>query len=172
MKLVQVRHIRCEGYEGDVTWCVAPDDWGEGRLEHAVLTAQENYLAAVRTANEKRAGEAPPYPGHMPHFAAHPDRLVREVQAEWEERRAAYDEFQERYRKAAHRFEDFLKDQGLTTLWGLDADTFPGFMRVEADWGHRHGVPLDYGTESDSFPPPAKLAGLVEDGYGDYEVPD
>lgn len=156
MKLVRIAHSRCSDYDG-YTLAFAPDDWDEDKIEGEVSLAQGAYLEQYVAAMKDEQG--PPFPGWHPNYAAHPKRLVGEVDAE---HRAAMEEYNvwKRVRdEQATRFETFLTRRGFVLPWQDEA----GAVEVDVDWGHRHGQHLAYGGAQKEFPTPEALAGRVSE---------
>jgi hypothetical protein len=146
MKLARIEHYRCgepiswkngSGY----TYVWVPDDMSAEELDALCEAAQKSYLDTE--AEFKKAD--PPYPpGYGAAIsAATPDTMtVGELRKEYEAAAEAYKVHQELRDKHRKPFAWHLKEvSGGTVLqfWKNQPD-----LKVELDWGHNHGVTIEY----------------------------
>lgn len=161
MQLVKIDHERCGEYSA-WTFVTAPDEWTSGVIRERVRAAQDAYLVEFEKASTGQP--EPPRPGYQPAYAKSPDRLVRDVLAEFEAAKAIHDAWLASRYRTRTTFESFLLQQGFVSLSSEES----GAVEVDVDWGHRHGQRLSYGAdEIDTMPSPGKLAGV-----SDYEDDD
>lgn len=137
MRLVKIGYVRCRDWDGySLGW--VPDSWTQEEFEAAVLRAEDAYLAFLKRFDE----EAEP-PVKEPRFAAayddYPDLKVSEVQALWAEQKRVYTEWKRDYDKGRRGFPSFLADEGIEPLYEHEPE-----LVTEVDWGHQHGVRLEY----------------------------
>lgn len=151
MKLALVRHFRC----GEEVWnhhtlLWVPDDLSAEEFEAKVREAQSRYLQSLQTYKEWRdRAEAE---GRLNNgswfslwgahdYSKYPDKTktIAEIEALAAERRREYEE-QDRMEKAARRtFGEYLSEAGFLPFWKHKPD-----LTYEADWGHHHGLPINY----------------------------
>lgn len=135
--IVRIVNIRC-GEPDSTVYIGAPEEWVEEVIEHRMLIAQRKYLEALdwRAANDDPPNEY--RPGARAPYEAHPDRLVSEVTAEWEQKKQAWELWRAKQKKQERPFVEFLLDEGFRRIYDVaEAEMF-------LDWGHRHGQRLDY----------------------------
>lgn len=157
LQLVNITHERCVEYAA-TTFVWAPADWSEERIRKAAQVAQAAYLEAYNYAvkNTEPPNDYHRYGG--PRYESFPDKTVAEIKAEWEAKRVVWEAWDAQERAAKTSFLNFLTAQGFEPLHEHED------RGVELDWGHRHGVAIDYAeTETDQMPTPRKLAGLPDE---------
>jgi hypothetical protein len=167
-RIVRVKHARCDEWDGDTTIALAPAEWTDAEVSARVKDAQADYLAAYRDAADAREN-APKFPGYHPNYEAHPDKLVRDVLSEHAAAKAAYDEHQAKSAHTRQRFEWFLDKRGFVTAWSVDAAEH--IVDIRCDWGHRHGMRLNYGDPPDRFPTAVRLV-AVDSGDEEWDDDD
>lgn len=156
MKTISIHHIRCGEWDAS-TYVLAPDDWDDNTINQKIQDAAKEYLVVLKQAKEDN-----PRPGNYygPDWNSpkHLDKTVREVLAERTIEEEKIKKWEKRQRENRKQFSDFLADQGFTPLWKLDEN-----LVFEVDWGHNHGLFIDYSeTETDGFPSPAQVSGNDE----------
>lgn len=150
MRTIKIQHVRCSDWDG-ATYVGVPDEWADGDIEDRITVAKENYLGAIEWLRENNK---PPHGLHSgyakPNYSAFPDKTVREIEEGWAEKVEDYKAWERMQRNEYRKFENFLVEQGFEALWSMDSD-------FEVDWGHRHHVPLSYGTDTDDSLPVGKV---------------
>jgi hypothetical protein len=140
VKLGVIRHIRCGEDFRDRTLVWLPDDMSEEAFAAAVEAARANYLEfvvmfeAVPPPNDYRP--LAPIP-----FERYPSCTVAQVQADWAKKKAAWDTWNAERQQARKSFGDYIAGgrDGIKRFHEFD----PPFEH-SCDWGHQHGVSLDY----------------------------
>jgi hypothetical protein len=169
VRLVRISHLRCSDYDRS-SWMIAPKDWDDEKIEDEIYAAQDAYLKQYQVAKLNNEFAGPPYPGYVPKYAdCPPDMTIAEVQADHLAKMNAYNDWKKKDDQTKRTFESFLTDQGFETIWHTDE-----VLAVECDWGHRHGMSLEYGNDKElnGMITPAQLAAndLVESESTDDEL--
>lgn len=164
-RLVRIVHRRCDDYDC-VTFVLAPPDWDTARIGTELGEAQAAYLVAFEKARKDDPG--PPTVGYHPDYEKYPDLTVREVQKAHAAAKAERKAWDEEQKDTRQHFATFLHQRGFLSIW----DTDSGVLKVDADWGHRHGQRLDYWEDDkllDALLKPVVAAGIEdedEDPFG------
>lgn len=129
---------------------MAPAQWSFNEVEKAIDSAQNAYLNAI--TESQKEDPKPVFPNI--NWRSYPDKKVSDLIIQEEVQRMLYREWEERHRQFTKSFMEYLKDQGFTSLYDDEANV----PYVEIDWGHRHGIHINYSeTELDSLPSPIKI---------------
>jgi len=129
MRPVSIVHIFCGDAENS-SLVYARADLTPEQIETDIKDAQTRYLDYMRSLAESPEKVTAPM---RPDYEAHPNKLVSEVQTEWEalkERADAWKAHQQALRKP---FRSFLFDNERY----FESD--PAELEIDLDWGHRHG---------------------------------
>lgn len=146
MQLAKVRHWRC-GDPAGTTLVWAPDDMTFDQFRAAVSRAEDAYL---KFAKEWPNLATVPNPGYQPNYKAFPDLTVREVEAQFEAAKQAYNAAEAERNKGYKSFGDYLTEEGLTSFWNVEPE-----LGIDADWGHNHRLHLELSeTEIKDLPGP------------------
>ena len=148
MKLARIEHYRCgeainwRGGEG-YTYVWVPDDMTAEALYHFVNQAANAYLEAEQ---EFKNTDVPYPPGYGAIISpSTPDTMtVGELKAEYEAKAKAYKEYQALVAKSRRPFAFHLcqvSGGAVQQFWESRPD---GFLKVELDWGHNHGVTVEH----------------------------
>lgn len=158
-QIVCITHIRCSEYTA-TTYVCAPQEWSQEIIEERIRLAQQEYLAATAVVlsappnNYRRYGSPP--------FTDHPTQTVQWIIDMWQEKKKEWDEWNATQNGTTKRFSAFLTDQGFLDLYD-QAD-----IKSSLDWGHLHGVNLNYGeTDLDTMPTAKKL--VLGDEYDEED---
>lgn len=140
MKIARIQHHRCGSYESStLVW--VPDDMLEEQLETLVEKARKDCLDAERSV---KGETAPPYRTYWDwQSRADKNKTLTVLEAEYAAHKAIYDAWAAKRDAARKDFASRLKDlsDGQITRF-FDGD-FP--LDVDCNWGHNHGVKVDYG---------------------------
>lgn len=159
MKLIKIEHNRCEDWDGS-SYLWAPKDFTEDKIEDDILYAQKEYEKDTTIAIANKENPKLIYKPYSPiPFGNYPDKTVKEVQEIWEQERIKYNEWQSKLKPAAQSFENYLIKKGYVNFYEGEMETYIAY------WGHRHGVPLKYGTNNPTF-----LEGKVENTGVGYRL--
>jgi len=130
MRPVFITHLFCGDAEKSDT-IYAREDITHEQIRADLLAAQEQYIAYVKSLSEAPDKVTAPY---APAYEDHPDKLVREVKAEWLELKAKAEAWNTHQRALRRPFvADFLIDN--ERYFAEDPNQFD----LDLDWGHRHG---------------------------------
>jgi hypothetical protein len=139
MKIVCVSHYRCSEFEHS-RYYVCPPELTDEQIAAAVDAAQKSYLAAKKALDE--ANPLPKRPETDVRSSKEPDTTTLG------QLRAAVGEYDKQFEARAelevaecNSFRHHLEALGFVNLYEYDG---PEVLRVEADWGHRHGQNLVY----------------------------
>lgn len=138
MKLAAVQHIRCGSWE-DRLYVWIPDEMTEEELDDLVDDAMRAYLEADIAGKEA----APEDPGYTPPYALYPDKLVKDVQNEYNRQKLLYTEWYQKHETAKKPFDWHLyrlSGGKIRHLFDMGDDN--GMIEVFVDWGHRHGTTI------------------------------
>lgn len=146
MKFAQIHHDRCNEPDG-TTYGFVPNDWTKEDLSKAAWNAKRAYEQATAEYVEacKQTGVS-----HLPDrwwigqstpdYARYPDKTVAEVQEIHQKEIERQKREKAILMEARKTFGQFLKDEGFIPLFQAEAD-----LETMVDWGHQHGMPLEYG---------------------------
>lgn len=156
LKMVRVNHVRCDERQA-WTYVWAPADWDAKKLRETTRAAQAAYLEAHKHYREQRVAPNAWRYGPVP-YASYPDMTVKDAKAMWDGLEADFRAWEKRNRETERDFDDFLTDQGFTSMWShVEGE-------VDVDWGHRHGVAIHYGEQkTNTMPRPKTLAEIDAD---------
>lgn len=140
MKLGVVNHYRCNEWSESRTVMLMPDEWSVDDFQKAVELARIEYLAFLGVWNARTdcPNKAGPY--SKPDYSKFPDKTVAEVDADWAEQRKIYDAWYKVHIQGYQNFACYLERQGLMYLFDAEESDFV----YDLDWGHNHGLPIDY----------------------------
>lgn len=146
MKLARVTHIRCSEPDGQ-TFCFIPDDWTENQFNRAVYAAKKKYEAATSAYMEElKAGDLQgllySYSYGHPQYERYPDKTVKEVKEAFEQEKEEKKRRKAILDEARKPFGAFLRTEGVRLISDLEEG-----IEIDVNWGHQHGVPLDYREE-------------------------
>jgi hypothetical protein len=153
-RLARIEHYRCgqpAGKWGTSTYVWVPETMTADELQQHVEAARKSYMDAEE---EMKLWQPQVPPGYgatiMPNT---PDnKTVGELKAEYEERAKKYKEYQAAAEKARKGFSYHLtavSGGAILPFWGQAPE-----LNVECDWGHQHGVTVDYSeTKIGDYPP-------------------
>lgn len=137
MKLAKIDYTRCSEWDGySLVW--VPDGWTQDDFEAAVSRAESAYLAFLKRFDDDAEPPVAKAYGQPP-YKDFPDLKVAEVQALWDEQKRAYAEWERDHSKGRKGFPAFLAGEGIEAIHSHEPE-----LVTEVDWGHRHGVRLDY----------------------------
>lgn len=154
-QLVRITHYRCNEPSA-YTYVWAPNTWDEDKIVDAARKARDAYEQVL---DRIKNGHTPPpneyRPGAPIPYKDYPEKTVAAIEAEWAQKRKAWEIWHEAEERAPKTsFGDFLRREGFVALWE-HAD-----MEIDIDWGHQHGVEIDYSkTEDDTLPTPEEASG-------------
>lgn len=144
MRILRVYHTRCNELEDTSSFVVVPEGKTTKEADEDVYKAQNAYIAALealRTSKPK-----PTIPNYYNNYDYLPETMtLKEVRALKEADKKAEAEYAKLERAASRSFEAYLCDLGYRLLSDL-GDEDEGVMTSALDWGHRHGMYLQYGT--------------------------
>ena len=136
MKLAKVVHYRCDEYS-NTSYVWVPDDMTLEQFHEVLDKAEEAYLAFIKEWN---ATEKVQYVNYTPDYKKYPKHLtIAEIDTQHAEALAKYKEFEQKELKSKRKFSHFLADQGLKQIWDYEPE-----LTSTIDWGHNHGMGLDY----------------------------
>lgn len=143
MKLIKVYHCRCGEYDG-ASYLLVPSDYKRSHIEEVLRNASSNYVEAVKHARSDPPNDFTRW--SRPDYEHNLDKTVREVKEEWEEKKRVWEEWANKgYNLERNNFSDFIKDLDKNIIPLHQADDIEEY---EVDWGHHHGLFLDYSDES------------------------
>jgi hypothetical protein len=145
MKLARVRHIRCGDrdhvdYATNYVW--AADDVTPVQLDFWIKQAAKDCLEAERNVD----GEKEPRYRTWWDFMAHADenKTIATLKKEYAAIEAACNEWKAKRDAARKDFAQRLADLSGGQLIRFFDGEFP--LDAECDWGHNHGLRVDYGA--------------------------
>lgn len=134
MQLVKIEHNRCGEYDG-TEYILAPDEWKQDRIAETIRSVVKELIH-----DAKLVKESPLNPGFHPVFVGNPDKTVREIQTDFENRRQKYQNWVEENKHLTRSFEERLREKGFVSLWEKSADV----LKISTYWDHNHGLDLNY----------------------------
>jgi hypothetical protein len=135
VRIVRIRHERCQEWDGN-EYMLAPDEWGPDQIRQAVRDARDELIADAKTIET--------YPAKPPFstpFSQHLDKTVQEVLDMHEAQKLAYKVWLQENRYLSRSFETRLCERGFQSL---EEGEDPDAVDVNLDWGHNHGLALNY----------------------------
>ena len=136
MKLVKIKHFRCDEIEG-FTLLWAPDDKTEEDFANDVDGAVEEYLNVKKNYNANN-----PKPIYLTEsFSLFPEVItIKEAKGLIEKSHREWDKWQDDKNKVSKDFIFYMRKRGYIDLG--DADVEDTWVTT-AYWGHNHGEKLD-----------------------------
>jgi len=154
MKLARVEHYRCEqpaGKWGLSTYIWVADDMLEEEFNHRINTAASKLLEYERSVKAAAPVQPPGYGASI--LPNTPDNMtIGELKANYAALATAYKEFQDKVARGRKSFSQILVEdsEGRITFFWKEQPA----LTCELNWGHNHGVPVDYGeTKLKDYPP-------------------
>jgi hypothetical protein len=152
LRLIRIDHSRC-GEPVAHTFILAPADWDAKTIDQGIQNAYKAYWDAIQIAQNKEK-EPPTGNPTVAKYKEYPDKTVAEVEAIFAEQFATHSAWQKDQWKARQEFQTFLKGEGFTLLWDDEAK----IPRFDVNWGHRHGISINYSaTDVDTMPLPIQV---------------
>ena len=137
MQLIKITHIKCGEYSGQ-EFALVPDEWDAAQIKKLVT---ETTTELIADAKELKDHHPPTQPySHKPRYEDFPDKTVREIQKEHNERLVEMREWQKHHWDLQRSFMTRLAEKGFVPLWAEEAN----LLTVSTDWGHNHGLNLNY----------------------------
>jgi hypothetical protein len=140
MKLARIEHSRCGEWTSS-TYVWVDDGITDEQLQETVDRVAKEYLARVKEVMTTEKPKASPY--GQPDWKAEKnlERPVKDVLAEHEKAQAEAHVYAKKRQEAMQSFGTILaKEEGIESFWDREPD-----ISVEADWGHNHGLTIEYG---------------------------
>jgi len=163
MRLICIRHMRCDDYEG-VTYAVALDAKTDDDVSNDVEAARAEHLQAIEAFRKA----SPPPPFACSGINDYPDDMtIAEAKRAHDAVEAARWDYSALERKAKQSFGTRLQSKGYVLLQDLNdgendgplAELITGMLFVEVYWGHYHGYDFDTSTtDTDCVPGKDEIA--------------
>ena len=137
-RLVSVDHVQCaetSGYEH----FLAPPEWTQDEIDAKVDKITDEM---IRDAKEVQA--AVENPGYGPNFGDYPDLTVKQIKEDFAKKREAYKTWKAANDHLMRSFAKRMEDSGFSQLWDAEDKEETGTIRSSANWGHSHGLKLNY----------------------------
>lgn len=154
MKLARVEHYRCEqpaGKWGLSTYVWVADDMTSEEFHTRCSAAAEKLLEYERSVKASAPVQPPGYGASI--LPNTPDNMtVGELKANYAALATAYKEYQAKVASGRKSFSQVLvedSEERIVFFWKE-----PPVFTCELNWGHNHGMRVDYGeTEFKDYPP-------------------
>jgi len=138
MKIVKISFERCGEHEKTGYW-LAPATMSEVEAQEAVAAARTKYLELVDKYQGQKHALVEVNILNFPETAK--DMTIGEAKAAWEANEILRKERRRLNEEMSGSFKNELYIQGLIAI--EDADPME-VLEVTVDWGHRHGLKLNY----------------------------
>lgn len=138
VKLAYIQHERCGESAGGL-YVFIPEDWDKGKLREIV---DRCVLEHIKEAKDYNDNKKPPNAWaryNQPNYSLFPDLTVKEAKKEWDKMGRVYKEWEAATAGSKKSFSSRLKDEGVISLYDVESN-----IEVYAEWGHHHGLHLQY----------------------------
>jgi DNA repair exonuclease SbcCD ATPase subunit len=150
MRIVRIQHEQCNEPNGS-TVVLAPPDWTKAQIQEKVSEAKREHIEASKKlqADEKHEFKHLAYYSGGPtiKYEDHPTKTVKEVQELHKQTKERWKKWYAQHNENRRSFKNRLIEKGFIEVWDDEVEA----VDVVADWGHNHGLKLDYWQKDDDF---------------------